>query len=142
MVKEGSEVREGIMEYILGGKSEFTLSQEVEGKKPIQSRYRVTANDTRDFYFIYVWDGQKFQYQGYFGLRSRMIKKAKNLRDDEVDPKSLKALEWVFCHADKLPRCVHIYHNGKCSRCGRKLTDAESLRTGLGPTCRKRRIIE
>lgn len=134
-----NEVREDIMSYILGGKSEFTLVQVTEGKKPVQSRYRVCVNDTRNIYFIYVWDGKKFIYQGYFGIRDKVIRKAKNLSDDEVDIVSLRALAWVFSHADRLPECVHIYHNGKCSRCGRKLTDAESLRTGLGPTCRQRR---
>lgn len=140
-MKEDNEVRENIMEYILGGKSEFTLVQEMEGRSPVQSRYRVTVNDTGNLYFICIWDGKKYQYQGYFGLRDRVIKKAKNLLDAEVDVVSLKALAWVFSHADRLPECVHIYHNGKCSRCGRKLTDAESLRTGLGPTCRQKRMI-
>ena len=135
-MKGDNEVRENIMEYILGGKSEFTLVQEMEGRSPIQSKYRVTANDTGNLYFICIWDGKKYQYQGYFALRDRVIKKAKNLSDAEVDVVSLKALAWVFFHVDRLPECVHIYHNGKCSRCGRKLTDAESLRTGLGPTCR------
>lgn len=137
-----NEVREDIMSYILGGKSEFTLVQVTEGKKPVQSRYRVCVNDTRSIYFIYVWDGKKFIYQGYFGIRDKVIRKAKNLPDDEVDIVSLRALAWVFSHADRLPGCVHIYHNGRCSRCGRKLTDTESLRTGLGPTCRQRRTAE
>ena len=30
-----------------------------------------------------------------------------------------------------------VYHVGKCGRCGKKLTDPESILTGLGPSCSK-----
>ena len=36
----------------------------------------------------------------------------------------------------KLDEQILIYHSGRCGRCGRKLTDPESIRTGLGPVCR------
>lgn len=35
---------------------------------------------------------------------------------------------------------IHILHLGTCSVCGRPLTDAESLITGIGPICMKRII--
>lgn len=30
---------------------------------------------------------------------------------------------------------AEVWHAGRCGRCGRLLTDPESIRTGLGPTC-------
>lgn len=30
---------------------------------------------------------------------------------------------------------VTIYHTGRCLRCGRELTDAQSIEAGLGPVC-------
>lgn len=47
----------------------------------------------------------------------------------------VKSLLWVLRNADRIPQSVQIEHFGKCSRCGKKLTDAESIERGLGPTC-------
>lgn len=133
-----NEVSSGLMAYLLGGKAEFTLFQEgTESSKSMQVKYRITSNERSNCYFIYVGEGIDFTYQGYFSPKDKVIHKGKKLSDEEVNYTALKALAWVFSHADRLPNIVHIYHNGKCSRCGRKLTDAESLRTGLGPKCRE-----
>lgn len=34
-----------------------------------------------------------------------------------------------------LPDFLTFYHLGRCGRCGRKLTDPESINRGLGPKC-------
>jgi hypothetical protein len=34
-----------------------------------------------------------------------------------------------------LPENIEFYHLGRCGRCGRKLTDPESINRGLGPKC-------
>lgn len=38
----------------------------------------------------------------------------------------------------KIPKDLAVYHEGKCGRCGRKLTVPESVSSGLGPICIKR----
>lgn len=37
-----------------------------------------------------------------------------------------------------LPEQFHVYHTGICGRCGRELTDPESIKAGIGPTCRNK----
>ena len=37
-----------------------------------------------------------------------------------------------------LPEQFHVYHSGACGRCGRELTDPESIKLGIGPTCRNK----
>lgn len=34
-----------------------------------------------------------------------------------------------------LPECVEFWHEGRCGRCGRPLTDPESIARGIGPVC-------
>jgi hypothetical protein len=34
---------------------------------------------------------------------------------------------------------LEIWHEGKCCRCGRKLTDPVSIETGIGPECASRK---
>lgn len=51
--------------------------------------------------------------------------------DMDIQLRRLPASEYIFGE-DK----VAFYHSGRCGRCGRELTEPESIRTGLGPYCR------
>jgi hypothetical protein len=49
---------------------------------------------------------------------------------------SVVAFEWTLRHlmiGDL--KGVRIFHEGKCLRCGRKLTVPESIQNGIGPEC-------
>lgn len=59
-----------------------------------------------------------------------------------VETPAASAIAWVLRQVekkqfDKLSQSVEIMHTGKCICCGRELTDAESIDSGLGPICRK-----
>ena len=46
---------------------------------------------------------------------------------------------WAVCHvpqADVLLEQGEWWHEGRCGRCGRRLTVPESIETGFGPECR------
>ena len=125
-----NEVKYGIREFILGGKSEFTIFQEPN----IQEKYKVLKNDSGTVWFIYVGS----DYQGYITKKDLYTTKVGNKKIENRNDKAVKALLWVLSHANNLPNAVHVYHHGKCSICGRKLKDAESLLYGIGPTCRSK----
>jgi hypothetical protein len=48
---------------------------------------------------------------------------------------SAVAFAWVWQHASNLPASVEVHHEGRCCRCGRKLTVPESIESGIGPEC-------
>ena len=56
-------------------------------------------------------------------------------RSDRDDPlkKSTKAFMWCWSHLES--PLIEVWHSGVCGRCGRELTDPESIARGLGPTC-------
>lgn len=146
------EVTEDVREFILGGKADFTILQERTDKAPEQQyKYRVTIPKDAEPSTTPVWyvsaeldntnagvdvDGKNLNYQGYLKQDLSFNVGAKGIED--YNQKSINGLIWVLSHSKNLPSAVHIYHHGKCSVCGRKLTDAKSLRCGVGPTCRKR----
>lgn len=146
------EITENIKEFILGGKADFTILQETTEKaKEQQYKYRVTIPKDTTPETTSVWyvsaeldetnsgvekDGKNLKYQGYLKRDLSFNIGAKGIED--YNQKSINGLVWVLRHSSNLPSVVHIYHHGKCSVCGRKLTDAKSLRCGVGPTCRKR----
>lgn len=51
---------------------------------------------------------------------------------------SVSAWRWFWTalrsQSDKIEQC-EVWHDGRCSRCGRKLTVPESVASGLGPVC-------
>lgn len=57
-------------------------------------------------------------------------------------PKDLQQHHKVFGYylkylqLNKLPHHLHMLHENVCGRCGRALTDPESIQLGLGPICR------
>lgn len=133
-----NEVVKGILDFILGGDSNFTIYQE---KPEFQARYRIVRSKDTKVYFIYTGENKKsMKYQGYVTRDDLCnLKQGKNGLDKaHQDKRNLKALWWVMWHAENLPNVVHVLHNGRCSVCGKPLTDAISLSYGVGPTCRKR----
>ena len=147
------EITENIKEFILGGRANFTIAQEATDKTGFkQFKYKVTIPKGCDINNTNVWyvyaevckdlpfgdhnDGKNLQYVGY--LKRDLSFNLGEKGDPNYNQVAINGLTWVLRHSDKLPSVVHIYHHGKCSVCGRGLTDAKSLRCGVGPTCRKK----
>ena len=141
-----NEITSGIKEFILGGNANFTIHQESSnGKGAVTVKYRVQRNDNGSCWFVYtevdnsgntVSDGKNLKYQGY--LKKDLTFNVGNKGMVNYNKVAIGGLLWVLNHSLKLPKMVHIYHHGRCSVCGRKLTDYDSLRCGIGPTCRKK----
>ena len=54
-----------------------------------------------------------------------------------TDAPSAVAFAWVwkYLSSGRMHPELAIYHEGRCGRCGRRLTTPESIETGLGPVC-------
>lgn len=50
-----------------------------------------------------------------------------------ADAPSVKAFFFFAAHVDDFR--LEVWHEGRCCRCGRKLTVPESIATGIGPVC-------
>lgn len=142
-----NEVKHNIREYVLGGKAEFTIVQDPSGSKGlVMAKYRVQQSKDRNrIYFVYAEDAKSglLSYHGYITTYNNAIKyhraKTMQMKSKECyNEDSINALMWVLERGDNLPSKVHLVHSGTCSRCGRVLTDFESIQYGLGPECRKK----
>lgn len=59
------------------------------------------------------------------------------------DALCLKVARWalrVIWSGEALPPGYSIEHDGRCRRCGRKLTTPESIARGLGPECAEQAV--
>lgn len=102
----------------------------------VRSDHSGSPDDRRPTHFVsvlvgpddYKYLGAIFQNRAYTQTRGSKISR---------DAMSAVAFMWVW---SKLIAGVNhpqlaVYHEGRCGRCGRRLTTPESIRTGLGPVC-------
>lgn len=132
-----------VASFILGGKSIFTVRNVVTGNR---FTYKLTRkkslkegdddvvfvkvlsrpDNTSDYTFIgTIFGGTTYKHSTKSPFGS--------------DAMSSKAIDWLVRNAKSLPENVEVWHEGKCARCGRKLTVPESIRSGFGPECSKMR---
>ncbi len=130
-----------IAAFLFAGRAKFTLVSTATGAR---YTYRVTkaANDDGPW-FVSVLSGPDneadFSYMGciFPDKPGRVIHTRKSRVT--ADAPSAKALAWYLAqleaaNEDGLGK-VEFWHSGTCGRCGRELTDPESIETGLGPVC-------
>lgn len=146
----------GIEGFMVGGNATFTIKN-----IHTQNRftYRVRApkeEDTKtgkkvmrdDIYFVHLLTGadneDAYTYIGFmkylpsdntlgftWGNKSRIARNAPG-----VDVITLYVNE--FIRKGRLPKGIEFWHEGRCCRCGRKLTVPESIAGGIGPECAKK----
>jgi hypothetical protein len=125
--------------YILGGDAIFTLQNPKTG---VRFTYRVKGKeaegDKGTLYFVQLLAGpnnrEDYKFLGTIFPDGRYRHGSKS--PIRPDAPSAKAFAWIWEHMEN-PN-VEVWHEGKCSRCGRALTDPESIQRGLGPICAER----
>lgn len=134
---------DAIRVFIFGGKATFTIRSL---KTQARFTYKVTAlkgkpkDNLNAVHFVNLLRGpdneSDFAYMGCIldhdvfrtGQKSRVSEKAL----------SMIAWRWLFDRQIKggeMPSNLEVWHEGRCGRCGRKLTVPESISTGFGPEC-------
>lgn len=139
-----------LLPYILAGRADVTLENERTGGR---FTFRVSAPRKRtdagglvmDFEaavrFVKVLTGPDnstdYEFIGTVFDGERYVSSPKSRIS--ADAPSSRAWRWFFERVSAgrdLPEELRVYHEGRCCRCGRKLTVPESVRTGFGPECR------
>ena len=127
--------------FLYGGKARFTLVSKATGKR---YTYRVAAaKDNPHMFFVSLLTGQSnetdYEYIGFLktmGMTSELIAGRKG---NAAHP-AFKGLAWLLKQIENsnplaMPETVEFWHEGRCARCARPLTDPASIARGLGPEC-------
>jgi hypothetical protein len=134
-MKVGQISHEKATDFILGGKAFVTFQNPQSGNR---FTYKVVKHKVDDIYFVHVLTNPDvYMFLGtIINYGFRHSKKSKIDRD----AKSVIVFDYVFHHLGMgtLNSSIEIFHDGKCGRCGRQLTDPISVQTGLGPHCRNK----
>jgi hypothetical protein len=132
--------QEEIKTFVFAGNAVFTLVSKKTGQR---FTFRVRKSDTEakngpERFWVDLLTGPNnasdFTYIAW--LRSGIVHQK---RSNEKNPFSYKAIAWFLTQIWYDVPCldkVEFHHEGRCGKCGRPLTDPESIQVGLGPICR------
>lgn len=115
--------------------AEFTVKSKVTGK---DFTFKINRSEWNGNWYTHVkveTGYLDFTYLGSY-FNGTIFKKRM-----PVKTPSAIAIAWVLkmvqnSKFDVLSNSVELMHLGSCLRCGRTLTDADSIQRGLGPVCR------
>lgn len=112
-------------DFILAGNAYFTLRSEKTGTRYTYAVSKADAEPGKpEVWFVGLLTGpDNTGDYSYLGI-SRM----------NADSLPVKAFTWTWEHLGNL-HGVEVWHEGRCGRCGRRLTVPESIQQGFGPEC-------
>lgn len=130
--------------------------EDVERQAQDRSRARLLGLDRLDTaladtdvtYFVNLLRGpnneRDFAYMGVMRRPGRFFWTQASGKVGRQAP-AHKAIVWMLdaltCGRDVLGRQLEVWHEGRCGRCGRKLTVPESIAAGIGPECRAHGLV-
>ena len=137
--ERGIEDVKDIRDYITGGHGTFTL---LSLSSYNRFTYKIGTPENQYPYFVSVLTGpdntSDYTFIGtIFENGDTLTYRASKKSPVGDKAQSNLALHWFLSHinANVKPASVAFYHEGRCGRCGRKLTTPESVKRGLGPHC-------
>lgn len=125
--------------FVLGGNATFTLRSKATDAR---FTYRVRQKDDGKVFFASLLNGAdnetSYAYFGFF--RNGTFRHGGAKARAGLDAPSVKAFVWTMARLaeGRIPDNLEIWHEGRCGRCGRKLTVPSSIASGLGPECASR----
>jgi hypothetical protein len=133
-----SHTLENPKDFVLAGKAIFTVENEKTGNRFTFKVKQAKDHDgtVKPVWFVSVLNGpdngSNYAYIGtIFENHFRWTAKSTVSRECQ----SFKVFDWMMKSNLLLPTFVKIHHEGRCGRCGRRLTVPESIKNGLGPEC-------
>jgi len=132
-----------IRRFLLAGNAYFTLRSLTTGSRFTFRVSRADGEDAGRPWFVALLRGASnesdYSYLGTIfpagtGFRFVHGRKSKISKDAP----SARAFEWFasrLASATDFPGTFEFWHEGRCCRCGRRLTVPESIASGVGPDC-------
>ena len=139
-------------EFVIAGNATYTLAlpeqyaaeEQLKPHYTFKVRFKEGNNGYGDTFFVSLLTGPdnyvNYTYLGILDPNKGIVKTtAKScLSSDQLPVRLLNralTLVWQNNVQPMLEKGFNLHHEGKCGRCGRKLTVPKSIETGIGPEC-------
>jgi hypothetical protein len=128
--------------FLVGGDAVVTFESRKTG---VRFTYQIRlaeprqGDDREPPHFVSVLTGPNnsadYVYLGCI-FSKKVYSHGKNSKIDRSAPSAV-AFAWAWRHlsAGKMPEGLAVWHEGRCARCGRRLSTPRSIATGFGPVC-------
>lgn len=122
--------------FALAGDATLTLQSRRTGQHYTYNIHKPDDQETDNIRFVKVLGGDgRYHYLGTV-RRNRGFSTTEKSQFGSNSPQARAfAYFWTWTAENRLPGELAVLHEGRCGRCGRPLTNPESIRTGLGPIC-------
>lgn len=126
------------LQFITAGKAIFTVKNMETANR---FTYKAYKPEHKPWFYLYLLNGtdneSNYAFIGSFTLEKGYRHSPKSKIGNKAQ--SVMVIEWYLRNllAKTLPPKIETYHEGRCGRCGRKLTVPESIKSGFGPECVK-----
>jgi hypothetical protein len=128
--------------FITAGNAYFTVRSVKTGTR-YTFRVSLPRNEDRKKMYPASWfvalltgpdNTGDYTYLGLVKDGAFKLTRASKMREDSVP---VRAFRYVYEHLARkqFPADLELWHEGRCGRCGRKLTVPESIDRGIGPEC-------
>lgn len=131
-----------IKQFMYAGKSIFTIKNTETGNR---FTFKIQADKKKlpIHYVSFLWGSDNESNYQFFGtiFDQKSYYFSKNHAKIKADATVALAFKWFFellNSNSEFPTNIQIWHEGKCCRCGRKLTVPESIADGIGSECAKK----
>ncbi len=123
------------LDFILGGKSFVTF---LNKKTDNRFTFKVVKHKKDDIYFVNVLTGPDI-YTFIGTIRENRYNHSIKKSNISIDSQSVKVFNYILSklQSNNLPDFIEIYHDGRCGKCGKRLTVPTSIESGFGPDCIK-----
>lgn len=129
-----------IKTFIFAGKSTFTIRNTATGNRvTFRLRKKQNRKTNLPLWFVTAMTGSDNEASySFIGTQFSLIPKDFKPKAYAY-PKPVEVWKWFISNLNNISRypMVEVWHEGRCGKCGRKLTVPESIESGIGPECRK-----
>ena len=124
--------------FVMAGNAIITIkNSETQGR--FTYRIRQSEGDGSVRFFVSVLTGpdnnNSYSYLGHIYRDDRYIHGRKSRIGQDALSEKAWSWFWIKLLNDNIPSQIEVWHEGRCGRCGRRLTVPESVENGIGPVC-------
>ena len=129
------------LDFIFGGAARFTLVSKQTGTR-YTYQFKKSKGDNPVYFAGLLTDGDNTGDYTYIGFgkygQSGLIAGKKG----NPSHPAFVALNWTLHQlgAGNMPESLEFWHEGRCCKCARVLTDPASIASGIGPECAKKGV--
>lgn len=126
-----------VLAFLLAGNSVVTLQSRKTGKHFTFNIVKITSpkvGERMAFFLKVLTRPDRYDVMGFISNEMQIIP---TFRYSLKTP-SVRAFVWAWqklYYERIMPAELEVWHEGRCGRCGRRLTVPESIERGIGPEC-------